>query len=55
MRLAPNLAGSAISPPGYFLGDYQEMKYLDKALYMVYSVTESLNNPSNIIFQKKCF
>jgi len=55
MRLAPNLASTPISPPGYFLGDYQEMKYLDKKLYMVYGVTESVNNPSDIIFQKERF
>jgi hypothetical protein len=52
MRLAPNLAGSPISPPGYFLGDYQEMKYFDDKLYQVYGVTVSTMNPSDIVFQR---
>ena len=51
-RLAPNLTGSPISPPGYFLGDYMEMTSYKNDLFQVYGITVSKDNPSDIVFQK---
>src|SRR3989475_570143 len=48
---APALGGTAISPAGLFLGDYQTMKSFNGVIYSVFGITtDDPNNKSDILF-----
>ena len=48
---APALGGTAISPAGLFLGDYQTVKSFNGVIYSVFGITtDDPNNQSDILF-----